>query len=74
MRGPYEPYGDGRVAFIVDLQATMVHQPRPGALDHPASRERLELVRMDPVDDLDGDVMVPAVVMERVLNPASHHS
>jgi len=25
--GPYEAFGDGRVAFIVDLQAAVVHEP-----------------------------------------------
>ena len=42
VRGPYEPFGDQRIAFIVDLEPAVIHQPRPGSLDDPASRKHLE--------------------------------
>src|SRR4051794_39117573 len=62
--GPYEAFGDDGVALIVDLEAAVVHQPRPGAFHDPALGEDLETVRVDLGDDLDGDVMTATVVDE----------
>ncbi len=67
--GPYEAFGDFRVAFIVDLEATVGHCPCPGSLDNPTSREDNELVWMDPVDDFHGDVACPTIGGEHVLEP-----
>src|ERR1019366_3614885 len=67
MGGPYEPFGDDRVALIVDLKPTIVHEPRPGPLDDPPAGEDLEAVVVDPVDDLGGDVMGTAGGDERSL-------
>ena len=35
--GPYEAFMDDRVAFIVDLESPVVHQPGPGAFHDPPS-------------------------------------
>lgn len=67
MDGPYEAFGDLRVAFIVDLESAMVHHPGPCPLDDPSSREDHELVGMDSFDDFGGDVPVLAVLRERDL-------
>ena len=40
MRCPHESFGDVRQAFIVDLESSIVHHPRPGSLDDPSLRER----------------------------------
>jgi hypothetical protein len=37
MGSPYESFGDDRIALIVDLEPTVVHEPRPRALDDPPS-------------------------------------
>src|SRR5664280_1145350 len=60
MGSPYESFGDDRVALIVDLEPTVVHEPRPGALDDPPSREHLEAMVVDLVHDLGGDVVCTA--------------
>ena len=70
MGGPYEPFGDFGIAFIVDLETTVVHQPRPGALDHPAPGQHLEGVAGDPRDDLGREVTVSAVGEEGLLEPS----
>lgn len=69
MGGPYEAFGDAGVAFMVDLEATVVHQPEPGAFDDPASWEGNESVGVDAVDGLGGDVVVAAVTGEGGLEP-----
>lgn len=53
---PYEPFCDGWVAFIVDLEASVIHQPGPCPLDDPSFRESFETAGMDLVHDLGGDV------------------
>src|ERR1019366_8212247 len=53
-----------RIALVVDLETSAVHEPRPGALDDPAAGEHLELARVDAVDDFDSDVMVATVLDE----------
>src|SRR5664280_394111 len=60
MGSPYESFGDDRVALIVDLEPTVVHEPRPGALDDPPSREHLEAMLVDLVHHLGGDVVCTA--------------
>src|SRR5665213_705846 len=70
MGGPYEPFGDDGVAFIVDLEPSVVYQPRPGPLDHPTSREDLEAVVVDLLHHLDGDVVGSACGNEGLLEPA----
>jgi hypothetical protein len=57
MGRPYESFGHNRVALIVNLEPTVVHDPRPGALDDPPSREHLEAMVMDLVHNLGGDVV-----------------
>jgi hypothetical protein len=37
--GPYEAFGDDGIAFIVDLEPSAIHEPRPGPLDDPALRK-----------------------------------
>src|SRR5215212_5777883 len=67
--GPYEPFGDDGVAFIVNLEAAMVHQPRPGAFHDPTLRQDLETSGMDLRDDLDRQVVAAAVINEAALEP-----
>ena len=69
MGRPYEAFGDDGIAFIVELQATVIHRPHPGALDDPPLREDLETARRDLVHDLDRDVALPAVIDEGALEP-----
>ena len=59
-----------RVAFIVDLESPVVHQPRPGPFHDPPPGEDHERMRVDPVDDLNREVTGPAVARERGLEPA----
>ena len=40
--GPYEPFCDDWVAFIVDSQASVVDQPRPSSFHYPSSGEHLK--------------------------------
>ena len=70
MGGPYEPFGDDRVALIVDLQPSVVHEPRPGALDDPSPGQDLEPVVVDLVDHFGGDVVGTAGGDEGPLEPA----
>ena len=63
----WEALGDDRIAFAVDLEASAVHEPRPGAFDDPAFGERFELAGMDAVDHFDADVVVAAVLDEGAL-------
>ena len=67
VRCPHESFGDVRQAFIVDLESSIVHRPRPGSLDDPSLRERFELVRMDLPYDLDFEVLSMAVAGEYLL-------
>ena len=67
MGGPDEPFGHDRIALVVDLEPSAVHEPGPGALDDPASRERFELARVDAVHNFYTDVMVAAVFDEGAL-------
>src|SRR5664280_164133 len=60
MGGPYKSLSDNRVALVVDLEPTVVHEPRPGALDNPPSWEHFKAMVMDLVHDLGGDVVCPA--------------
>src|SRR5665213_4582599 len=60
MGSPYESFGDDRVALIVDLETTIVHEPRPRALDDPPSWEHFEAMVMDLVHHLGRDVVCPA--------------
>ena len=53
--GPYETFGDDQVTFVVDLEAAVVHQPRPGSFDDPAFGEDREPMSVDTVHDFDGD-------------------
>ena len=69
MSGPYETFGDDRVTFIVDLEAAVVHQPRPGPFDDPTFGEDREPVRVDTVHDFDGDVVGTAVFDEGLFEP-----
>ena len=69
MRGPYEAFRHDGVAFIIDLESTVIHEPRPCPLDDPTPWEDDELVRVDAVHDFRGDVMSPAVRDERGLEP-----
>lgn len=57
MGGPDESFADDRVAFIVDLEPPVVHQPRPRPLDDPTSRENLEAMVVDPLHDFGRDVV-----------------
>jgi hypothetical protein len=59
--GPYDAFVHDRVAFIVDLEATVVHQPGPRPLDDPTPGEDDERVRVDAVDDLDREVPGPGI-------------
>jgi hypothetical protein len=59
---PDEALGHDRIAFVVDLEASAVHEPGPGALDDPAFGQRFELAGVDAFDHFDTDVMVPAVL------------
>jgi transposase len=61
---PYESFGDNRVALIVDLESAVVHEPRPGAFDHPPSWEHLEAMIVDLVHHLDGDVVGTRPVLD----------
>ena len=67
---PYEAFGDVGVSFIVNLESTTIHEPRPCSLDDPALRENHELVRMDALDDLGVHTATLAVLDERGLEPA----
>src|SRR5436190_23409578 len=67
VRGPYEPFGDDGVAFIVDLEAAMVHQPRPGSFHDPTLGQDLETSGMDLRDDLNRDVVTTTVLNETAL-------
>ena len=69
MSGPYESFGDDRVTFIVDLEAAVVHQPRPGSFHDPTFGEDREPMRVDTVDDFDGDVVGTAVLDEGLFEP-----
>ena len=69
MGGPYEAFGDVRVAFIVELEAAVVHQPGPGSFHNPPSWQGDERVRVDAVDGLGSDVVVTAVAGEGGLEP-----
>lgn len=62
---PDEALGDDRVSLVVDLETAAVHEPGPGAFHDPALGECLEAARVDALDHLDADVMVPAVLDER---------
>src|ERR1019366_7806272 len=65
--GPYEALGHDRIALIVDLEASAIHEPGPGAFDDPAFGQRFELAGVDAVHDFDSDVMVAAVFDEGAL-------
>src|ERR1019366_8639186 len=65
--GPYEALGHDRIALIVDLEASAIHEPGPGAFDDPAFGQRFELARVDAVHHFDTDVMVAAVLDEGAL-------
>src|ERR1039458_7911416 len=65
--GPYEALRDDRIALIIDLESSAVHEPGPGALHDPAFGERFELTRVDAVHHFDTDVMVRAVLDEGAL-------
>ena len=69
MGGPYESLGDDRIALIVDLEPSAIHEPRPGPLDDPALGEDFEPVRVDPRHHPDADVMTAAVLDEGGLEP-----
>ena len=47
MGRPDEAFGHDRVALIVDLESSAVHEPGPGALDDPALGEDLEAAGVD---------------------------
>jgi hypothetical protein len=64
---PYESFGDDRVAFIVDLESAVIHEPGPGSFNDPALWERNEFVWMDPVDDFGVDTTPTAVLNEALL-------
>jgi hypothetical protein len=55
VRGPDEPGGDDRVAFVVDAQSAVVDEPGPGAFDDPTPGKDLEAVRFGAGDDLGVD-------------------
>src|ERR1019366_626730 len=65
--GPYEALGHDRIALIVDLEASAIHEPGPGAFDDPAFGQRFELAGVDAVHHFDTDVMVAAVLDEGAL-------
>lgn len=67
--GPYETFGDDQVTFVVDLEAAVVHQPRPGSFDDPAFGEDREPMSVDTVHDFDGDVVGTAVLDEGLFEP-----
>src|SRR5271163_4551230 len=69
MGSPDEPLGHDRIALVVDLEASAVHEPRPSALDDPAFREHLEATGVDAIDDFDSDVVVTAVLDEGAFEP-----
>lgn len=64
MRGPHESFCHFGVSFIVNLQATVIHRPRPRPLDDPALGEDFECVRMDPFDDVHSDAHAVAELAE----------
>jgi len=70
VRGPYEAFGDDREPFIVDLEPSVVHQPRPGPLDDPPPWEDLEDTGVDLAHHLGGDVHGAAVRDEGLLESA----
>ena len=65
--GPYEALSDDRIALVIDLKASAVHEPGPGAFDDPAFGQRFELAGVDAVHHFDTDVMVAAVLDEGAL-------
>ena len=69
MGGRDETLGHDRIAFVVDLEASAVHEPRPSALDDPAFWEHLETAGVDAIYDFDADVVVAAVLDEGALEP-----
>ena len=74
MGGPYEAFGDDRIALIVDLEPSAIHEPRPGPLDDPALREDLEPTRVDLFTTSTPTWWRAAVLDEGRLKPASHQS
>ena len=69
MSGPDEALGHDRITFVVDLEASTVHEPGPGAFDDPAFWECFEATGVDALDHLDADVVMPAVLDEAALEP-----
>lgn len=67
---PIGAFGDSRIAFIVDVEPTVIHRLRPGALDNPVPREHLEGAQGDLAHDFGGDVELSAVRHEGLLEPA----
>src|SRR3954451_22802408 len=67
VRATYEPFGEDGVAFIVDLEAAVVHQLRPGALHDPTLGQGLETSGVDLGDHLDGDVVTATMIEEAAL-------
>jgi ABC-type branched-subunit amino acid transport system ATPase component len=65
--GPYEALCDDRIALIIDLESSAVHEPCPRALDDPAFRKSVEAAWMDSVHNFYADVMVSAVLDEGAL-------
>ena len=70
MGGPYKSLSDNRVALIVDLEPTVVHEPRPGPLDDPPPWEHYEAMVVDLVHNLGGDVVCAARRNEGLLESA----
>ena len=67
MGSPDGALGDNRIALVIDLEASAVHEPRPGALDDPAFGEHLEATGVKTVDNFDADVMMATVLDEGAL-------
>jgi hypothetical protein len=67
--GPDEAFGDDRIALVVDLETSAVHEPRPGAFDDPTLGERFEATGVDAIHHFDADVMISAMLDESALEP-----
>jgi hypothetical protein len=62
---PYEPGGDGGIAFIVDAEAAVIYEPAPGSLDHPAAWEHREGMGIGAADEFGFDLVAAAEPGER---------
>lgn len=50
-----KPPGNNRISLVINLEPAVAHEPRPGALDDPASRQHLEATGRDAAHHLPGN-------------------